>query len=214
MLEYGNGEVFFDGNTVAFQLKYKGIIKITDKPDNLFINANKKIIIGITLDGTSLPNKLFSYEGEFIITSFKSVENNKLRPHGVFAKDIQFFENLSTNWETSTQSYEDANTKHTYGQKQRYNKHTIVVNKNIKTEYDGQYFYKDKTPVEKNTLIHIHADGIAMTGGEHNESSVQIFAANQDKKRLLEIARNYQIKTRQTSTITTARSSGSTGGGY
>ena len=117
--------------------------------------------------------------------------------------------------------YENANTKYTYGQKQRYNKHTIVVNKNIKTEYDGQYFYKDKTPVEKNTLIHIHADGIAMTGGEHNESSVQIFAANQDKKILLEIARNYQIKTRQTSTITTATriastegSSGSTGGGY
>ena len=61
------------------------------------------------------------------------------------------------------------------GSKQRFNKHSIVVNNNIKTQFKGQYEYSDGTPVPANELIHIHADGVTMTGGVHTKDSVQIY---------------------------------------
>ena len=45
MLNFGNGEVLFDGSSKAFQLKYTGTITITESPDNLFLTANKTKII-------------------------------------------------------------------------------------------------------------------------------------------------------------------------
>ena len=78
MLTYGNGEVLFDGTAQGFELKYKGTITITNSPDNLFISANKKKIIGVMLDGSDMPSELFNYEGELRILSCKVVQGNQL----------------------------------------------------------------------------------------------------------------------------------------
>jgi hypothetical protein len=90
------------------------------------------------------------------------------------------------------------------GRKQRFNKHSIVVNNNIKTQYDGQFLYGDGSPVPANELIHIHADGVTMTGGIHTEDSVLLkdSISSKDSQATKQI--------RQTTTPT----SGSGGGGY
>ena len=61
MITYGNGEVLFDGNSQGFELRYKGVIRITNSPDNLFLSANRNKIIGVMLDGTDMPSELFNY---------------------------------------------------------------------------------------------------------------------------------------------------------
>ena len=68
-LTYGNGEVLFDGSAQGFQLRYKGSITITESPDNLFLSANETKIIGVMLEGTDMPQKLFNYIGSLEITS-------------------------------------------------------------------------------------------------------------------------------------------------
>ena len=50
-----------------------------------------------------------------------------------------------------------------------------MINNNIRTQAEGQYEYKDGSPVAANELIHIHGDGSAMTGGVHTVDSVPIY---------------------------------------
>ena len=66
MITYGNGEVLFDGNSQGFELRYKGTIKITSSPDNLFLSANKNKIIGLMLDGNDMPQELFNYQHKMV----------------------------------------------------------------------------------------------------------------------------------------------------
>ena len=47
-----------------------------------------------------------------------------------------------------------------------------MVNINIRTQYDGQFLYGDNSPVPANELIHIHSDGVTMSGGFHDKDSV------------------------------------------
>ena len=214
MLTYGNGEVLFDGTAQGVELKYKGTITITNSPDNLFISANKKKIVGVMLDGSDMPSELFNYQGELRILNFKVVQGNELNQSRIILQGVDYWELDSEKWEDDNSLWGTRNGTYLVGRKQRYNKHNIVVNNNIKTQFDGQYTYGDGTPVPANELIHIHADGVVMTGGVHTEDSVQIYAPKTDMKRLNRIVR----QTRQTtySTPTTSSSSGgsSGGGGY
>ena len=175
MLTFGNGEVLFDGSSKAFQLKYTGTITITESPDNLFLTANKTKIIGIMLDGTDLPSKLFNYIGELKVLSCKSEQNNSMQREKISLQGVDYWELDSQKWEDDDSLWGTKGGTYLVGSRQRFNRHSIVVNNNIKTQADGQYKYKDGSPVPANTLIHIHADGIAMTGGVHTDDSVEIY---------------------------------------
>ena len=83
------------------------------------------------------------------------------------------------------------------------------MNNNIKTQSEGQYQYKDGTPVLANELIHIMADGIAMTGGVHTEDSVQIYPPKDRKP----ITRRQISQIRQATTPSPSVSSGGGGSG-
>ena len=83
MVTYGNGEVLFDGSAKGFQMRYKGSIRITDSPDNLFLSANKNKIIGIMLDGTDMPSELFNYVGEFRVLSCKTVQGEVMERESI-----------------------------------------------------------------------------------------------------------------------------------
>ena len=101
------------------------------------------------------------------------------------------------------------------GSKQRFNKHSVVVNNNIRTQYEGQYEYSDGTPVPANMLIHIHADGVAMTGGVHTEDSVQIYPSK-DRRPITkqQISQIRQATTTTTTASVTSGGSSGGGGGY
>ena len=175
MITYGNGEVLFDGNAQGFELRYKGIIRITNSPDNLFLSANKNKIIGVMLDGTGMPSELFNYEGEFRILSCRVVKDNALQRERITLQGVDYWELDREKWEDDGSLWGTRDGTYLVGSKQRFNKHSVAVNNNIKTQFRGQYVYSDGTPVPANMLIHIHADGVTMTGGVHTEDSVQIY---------------------------------------
>lgn len=207
MITYGNGEVLFDGVSQGFEIKYKGSIRITNSPDNLFLSANKNKIIGIMLDGTNMPQELFNYEGELRVLSCKSVQNNAMTRERITLQGVDYWEKDREKWEDDGSLWGTRNGTYLIGSKQRYNKHSIVVNNNIKTQYEGQYLFGDGSPVPANELIHIHADGITMTGGIHTKDSVQIYPPKDRKP----ISRQQISQIRQ---ATTTPSSSGGGGGY
>tara|TARA_R100000655_G_scaffold104286_1_gene151375 strand:+ start:5655 stop:6314 length:660 start_codon:yes stop_codon:yes gene_type:complete len=219
MITYGNGEVLFDGNAKGFELRYKGTIRITNSPDNLFLSANKNKIIGVMLDGTDMPSELFNYVGKLRVLSCKSVKGNDLQGEEITLQGVDYWELDNEKWEDDGSLWGTRNGTYLVGSEQTFNKHSIVVNNNIKTQFEGQYEYSDGTPVPANELIHIHADGVTMTGGVHTEDSVEIYPPKDRKP----ITRQQILQIRQatTPTTTTYTSSGSSsgsssggGGGY
>ena len=174
MITYGNGEVLFDGSSQGFELRYKGSIRITKSPDNLFLSANKNKIVGVMLDGTDMPQELFNYVGEFRVMSCKSAQSGSMERERITLQGVDYWELDNEKWEDDGSLWGTRNGTYLIGKKQRYNKHSIVVNNNIKTKSEGEYLYEDGTPVGANELIHIHSDGVAMSGGTHTKDSVQI----------------------------------------
>ena len=175
MITYGNGEVLFDGTAQGFQMRYKGEIRITNSPDNLFLSANKNKIIGVMLDGSDMPQELFNYMGELRVLSCKTAQNDTMGRERISIQGVDYWELDNENWEDDGSLWGTRNGTYLVGVRQRFNKHSNAVNNNIRTQYEGQYWYKDGTPVAANELIHIHADGVAMTGGVHTKDSVQIY---------------------------------------
>lgn len=207
MITYGNGEVLFDGNSQGFELRYKGTIRITNSPDNLFLSANKNKIIGVMLNGEDMPQELFNYVGELRILSCKSVKNNTLERERITLQGVDYWELDREKWEDDGSLWGTRDGTYLIGSKQRFNKHSIVVNNNIRTKSEGQYEYADGSPVPANELIHIHSDGVAMTGGVHTEDSVNIYPP----KDRVGITRR-QISQIRRATSTPSSSGG--GGGY
>ena len=215
MITYGNGEVLFDGNAQGFELRYKGAIRITSSPDNLFLSANKNKIIGVMLDGTDMPSELFNYEGEFKVLSCKVAKDNTSQREKITLQGVDYWELDREKWEDDGSLWGTRDGTYLVGSKQRFNKHSVVVNNNIRTQYEGQYEYSDGTPVPANMLIHIHADGVAMTGGVHTEDSVQIYPPK-DRRPITkqQISQIRQATTTTTTASVTSGGSSGGGGGY
>ena len=183
MITYGNGEVLFDGASQGFDLRYKGAIRITNSPDNLFLSANKNKIIGVMLDGTDMPQELFNYMGEFEILTCKSAQDNIMKRETITLQGVDYWELDGEKWEDDGSLWGTRNGTYLVGTRQRFNKHSIVVNNNIRTQIEGQYKYEDGSPVPANELIHIMNDGTAMTGGIRHKDSVTIYPSKERKKR-------------------------------
>ena len=205
MITYGNGEVLFDGSAKGFEMRYKGSITITNSPDNLFLSASKNKIIGVMLDGTDMPQELFNYAGEFMVLSCKSVQGGTMERELITLQGVDYWELDNELWESDGSLWGTRNGTYLVGSEQRFNRHSIVVNNNIKTQTEGQYQYEDGSPVPANELIHIHADSTAMTGGVHTKDSVQIYPPKDRKP----ITRQQISQIRRATTT-----SGGGGGGY
>ena len=207
MVTYGNGQVLFDGTSQAFEMRYRGTIRITNSPDNLFLSANENKIIGFMLDGTDMPQELFNYVGELRVVSCKSAQGDVMEREKITLQGVDYWELDKEKWEDDGSLWGTGDKTYLVGGKQRFNKRTIVVNNNIKTQSEGQYKYADGSPVPANTFIHIHGNGAAMTGAIHNKDSVNIYPPK-DRK---EITRRQVSQIRQAEA--TPSSSGN-GGGY
>ena len=208
MITYGNGEVLFDGSSQGFEMRYRGSIRITDSPDNLFLSANKNKIIGIMLDGTDMPQELFNYVGEFRVISCKTVQSGAMERERITLQGVDYWELDGEKWEDDGSLWGTRNGTYLIGAKQRYNKTKIVVNNNIKTQSEGEFVYGDDSPVPANELIHLMNDGTAMTGGVHTKDSVNIYPPKDRKP----ITRR-QISQIRRATTPTTYSGGSSGGG-
>ena len=213
MITYGNGEVLFDGAAKGFEMRYRGTITITDSPDNLFLSANENKIIGVMLDGTDMPQELFNYIGELRVLSCKTAQGDVMERERISLQGVDYWELDNEPWEDDGSLWGTRNGTYLIGSKQRFNRRKIVVNNNIRVQSEGQYKYKDGSPVASGELIHIHSDGVAMTGGVHTEDSVQIYpvkeASKQQLKRMVQKIRRVATPSSGIST-----GGGSGGGGY
>ena len=140
MITYGNGEVLFDGYAKGFEIRYKGVINITNSPDNLFLSANKNKIMGFMLDGTDMPQELFNYIGELRILSCKSVQGNSLERERITLQGVDYWELDREKWEDDGSLWGTRDGTYLVGSKQRFNKHSIVVNNNIRFNSDLRTF--------------------------------------------------------------------------
>ena len=129
------------------------------------------------------------------------MQNDTLEVEKIALQGVDYWELDREKWEDDGSLWGTRDGTYLIGSKQRFNKHNIVVNNNLKTQYEGQFLYSDGTPVPANEPIHIHADGIVMSGGVHTKDSVALKDAPREVKK--------QIRT----TPTTPSSSGG-GGGY
>ena len=210
MVTYGNGEVLFDGSANGFEIQYKGIIRIRRSPDNLFIVANRNSIKGVMIDDSDLPQKLFDYVGELKLLSCKSARGSVKEREPISLQGVDYWELDSEKWEDDGSLWGTRNGTYLVGNRQRFDKHSIVVNNNLKTQYDRQFLYSDNTPVPANEPIHIHADGVAMTNARHTRDSVQIYSFKDRKRR----AKKQTPTVRRATTPTTySGGSGRSGGG-
>jgi len=208
MITYGNGQVLFSGDSQGFEMTYKGTIRIINSPDNIFISANRHKIIGFMLDGTDMPEQLFTYSGDLKILSCSTAKQGVLERQKIAVQGVDYWDIDSEKWEDDGSVWGSRDGTYLKGGKQRFNQHTITVNNNLKTQSDGQYKYKDDSLVPANELIHIHADGRAMTGAKHNRDSVEIYPTKKMSNRQMD---RFVMQTRQ-ATSTTSSSGG--GGGY
>jgi hypothetical protein len=210
MITYGNGKVLYDGSAKAFEIKYKGVIRITSSPDKLFIKADRKTIKGIMIDGSDMPQEIFTYVGELRLLSAKTGSSNLERDR-IRLQGVDYWELDNEKWGDDNSLWGTRNRTYLVGSKQRYNAHNIVVNNNIKTQYLGQFHYPDGSPVPANEPIHIHSDGVVMSGGVHGKDSVTLKVTSDIRtQKNTEIT---QTITQQPATATPTSGSGSSGGG-
>ena len=212
MVTYGNGEVLFDGSANGFEIRYKGSIRITSSPDNLFIVADKGSIKGVMLDGSDLPQELFNYVGELRLLSCKSAIDDIKQRERITLQGVDYWELDREKWEDDTSLWGTRDGTYLIGSKQRFNAHNVVVNNNLKTQYDAQFYYLDGSPVPAHEPIHIHADGVVMSGGVHTKDSVVL----KDAPKQTAPQTTQQI-TQPTTVAPSAYSGGSSssgGGGY
>ena len=210
MITYGNGEVLFDGNANGFEMKYKGSISVESNHDNLLVSVSKNKIVGLMIDGTSLPLELFTYQGELRLLSCKTTEGTTLDRERITLQGVDYWELDGEKWEDDGSLWGTRDGTYLVGSRQRYDKKKIVINNNIRTQSEGQYQYKDGSPVAANELIHIHGDGSAMTGAVHTKDSVHIYPI----KERVQITRRQISQIRRATTPATSSSGGSGGGGY
>jgi len=219
MITYGEGKVLYDGTAKAFQIRYRGSIRIIDSPDKLFIKANKNTIKGIMIDGSNIPQELFTYYGEFKILSAKAGEDI-LTTCRIYLQGVDYWELDSEKWENDNSIWGTKNGTYTVFSKVKFDSHNIVVNNNLKTQYSGQFYYPDGNPVPSDQPIHIHGDGVVMSGGIHTKDSVILKDTPKAKTQTItQIAQqSVQTTTARTSTYSSSSggsgSSSSGGGGY
>ena len=213
MITYGNGEVLFDGSAKGFEMRYKGSIRITDSPDNLLVSAGKNKIVGIMIDGTDMPQELFNYVGELRILSCKSAQGEVMEREIITLQGVDYWELDREIWEDDGSLWEKGKGTYLEGFKKRFNKAKIVVNNNLKIKSESQYQYKDGTPVQADTLIHIMADGITMTGGSRNKDSVQIYPVK-TKEEIKRVVQQFKRATTPIPSVSSGSGSSGGGGGY
>tara|TARA_Y100000593_G_scaffold94868_1_gene196765 strand:- start:1416 stop:2078 length:663 start_codon:yes stop_codon:yes gene_type:complete len=180
IISYGNGQCFIkqNNNIRGVLIKYFGKISIIDKtPDGFFINeANNKIIIAPYGTKKTL-SSLFDYTGTFKILYAEAADvDSKLVP--IRIEKIMDYSQLLGVSESITVNSENLNKTNTHklpksitslDKKIIANLHTKDLNIEL-YDIDGNIY---------NGKFHIHlADNNAMTGENHNESSIDLFYKN------------------------------------
>ena len=185
-LYYGNNHcsIESEGATVkGIEIRYNGAIYVKDQTSEHYtLNAKNNGIIVFPVGKSDLGlSSLFTYRGDFEITSVIVADQNAEQVETTIHKVMDYSELMDSNAEDITNLSENLKSEHRTGKKP---KKTVVVNnfiKNLNTsDFDGKLFLEDGTHyqgdfhIDKNT-------GTPMTGKLKTKDSKDLYFKKKNK---------------------------------
>ena len=175
-LYYGNGNCSIEGSDVrGVDITYKGAITITDNTSDSFAITHYGNRIMVFPIGEGVLNNLFDYVGEIKIISVMVADNNAQKVSTSIHRVMDYSELLTSNSEDMTINSEDLSAGHLSGirpSKTTLDKQ-IIPNLNTASQDIDLYLASGES---YGGSFHVHLkDNNAMTGGEHDENSKDLY---------------------------------------
>ncbi|MAH45988.1 hypothetical protein CMI37_09155 [Candidatus Pacearchaeota archaeon] len=195
-LFYGDGSCSIEGSDIrGVEISYEGRVDILDKtPEHYIVTYTSNKIFAIyspfRARGTIIGplNDLFDYNGSLKIISVKAVDNSPTYVRMSIVKVMDYAELINTNAEDMTINSEKLKTGYYSNKILGPKPLKQSIGANINTSDGGMVFYlEDGT--EYNGLYHVHLNkGMKhMTGGEHTETSQDLYYKDSRSKALLPV---------------------------
>ena len=184
---YGGGKCTIEGSDIrGVEIRYRGAITIQKTCGESFalIENNNGIIIFPIGEGTL--NKLFTYTGEFRVTSIIVADNNAEKVSTTIHKVMDYSELLTSNAEDLTTKSEDLKATYTFTKKvsKTSSSQRTMSNQNT-SQHDGILYLEDGTEYEGYFHVHLK-DSSAMTGKNHTKDSQDLFYKQIRRGRLID----------------------------
>ena len=145
-------------------------------PDDWQVFDRKGRILCVSF-GDSFPELLFQYTGLINISGGKVVDRNlKSHPITVIVSGFDYWENITSEFDSDTTRWVDYSRVHT---REKGLLGTSIVRNNLTTK-PNEFYFEDGVVYHGD--YHQHQDGQAMTGGEHQEDSVNIYRKDENGK--------------------------------
>tara|TARA_R100000808_G_scaffold8841_1_gene24734 strand:- start:1825 stop:2559 length:735 start_codon:yes stop_codon:yes gene_type:complete len=178
-LHHRRNEIAMDFSQIesvaCIDIRYKGKMYAESMlPDDWQIFERNGRIICISL-GNSIPELLFQYTGLIEIEGGMVVDRNLNKyPIYINVHDIDYWENITGEYDKDSTVWTNYSGVHT---REKGLLKTSIVRNGLVTK-PNEFYYADGTVYEGE--YHQHEDGQAMTGGLHNEDSVDIYRKRED----------------------------------
>ena len=167
---YGNGDISiqYSNPIKAFDIKLKGIYNLESyEIDNFLINYNNQRLIGVSLGGELGNNPFLKYTGDLQILECKIITSD-MKKVNIAPKMLRLdtFQSTIDSFDGKNINFEDMNHIGVVGDIPKKIKINLIT-KNLHTE--GEQYTLDGQNYKG--YYHLHHNGVAMTGKDHNESS-------------------------------------------
>ncbi len=194
ILYYIDGDIWFHHNEsiIAFDIVLSGKYELESYDTNnfmMFYDNNRVIGVGLQ---SELGNEPFlKYSGDLSILNCKIVTtDNKIVNITPKKKRPETFGMLFDNFEKTQRTFEDFTEDGIFGEIPDKTKINIIT-KNLHTS-GGEYLLNGK---DYNGFYHLHYTGVAMTGKEHGEDSIELKVKDEKPKtKLLNQIRNIRMR--------------------
>ena len=178
---FGGGECTIEGtDIVGLQIEIKYPLEITKTcGDDCLFRAGNNIIIIVSLNRSPL-NNLFTYAGEMRIKSIIASDSNGKKVRCSSKRVMDYSELLDSKSEDMTEiKSEDLNAG--YKHKRRVSKTTVKNNILKNQNSKGNLYLNNGTAYTGSFHVHMNT-GKFMTGGEHTESSQNLYIKSKTGK--------------------------------
>ena len=185
-LYYGNGNCSIEGSdAIAIQIKYSGLVEITDKTTDAFalVEQSNGIMIFPVKKTKATLNELFDYEGDFRVTSVITSNKDAKKISTTIHKIMDYSELLGKS-ETLTLKSEEMASTYQVGKKIQKTSLNQKIIPNLNTSnHNGDLYLKNGDLYEGYFHIHLE-DSRAMTGAEHSAESKGLYIINKKTNKL------------------------------
>ena len=120
MITYGDGDLLLSSNEKMIEIKYEGVISITERPDGIIIDGSRRELSIYMKSGESLPELLLTYKGTFKITSVRGFEDGQAHIVSTAALGLDFWKEDAGVWGEDTSLWGAVTNNYKVGFPQRY----------------------------------------------------------------------------------------------